>query len=261
MILLCTGLVWWGGVAQAAQLKCLRCHQPHYTTRGSCPDCHRGDGRSDRPAIAHRNLIRGSYAFFALPGSAPVARGEKLAQQFACRRCHNLGVKGNSLASNLDRLGQTASPEEISRSIRHPALYMPDFACDERQLADLVTFILAAGRNEKAAGAETPQVVHFEDRRRTENIFEKKCGPCHKVLTRKWGALGRGNIGPNLSGLLTRFYPLTGKHGTRWTPEALRKWLDNPRAQRPTTQMQPVQLKKEEMDRVLEIFGEEPLPG
>lgn len=239
------------GTVQAARSSCLRCHRAHYTHLGSCEGCHRGDGRSERLAIAHRDLVRGRYAWSALSGSAPLARGEKLAERFACRRCHTIAGKGNQLASDLDRLGKSAAPEQLVRAIRTPAFFMPNFQGSDQQVDDLVVAVLAGARQGRKVGKEGPQLVHFEGKRGEERVFQKRCGPCHKALTGKWGGLGRGNIGPNLSGLFSEFYPKTWQQGERWTPEVLRKWLDNPRAHRPVTQMQPQEVSKAETERLL----------
>jgi cytochrome c2 len=235
---------------------CLRCHQPHYAASGSCTSCHRGDGRSERLAIAHRDLIRGKYSWFALAGSPPLRRGEQLLEKFACRRCHTSAGKGNRLASNLDRLAPNLAPEKISAAIRTPALFMPDFRFEDRQIVDLVNAIMAGAAKAGPAAGETPQVVHFADKKQHgENVFEKQCGPCHKVLTQGQGALGKGDIGPNLSGLFSEFYPATLRNNGRWTAEALKKWLENPRKTREHSQMRPVPLKKEEFDQLLALLA------
>ena len=239
----------------AAKLGCLQCHQPHDSSSGSCVSCHRGDARSDRLAIAHRDLIRGRFSWFALAGSAPLLRGEKLLVRYACRRCHTLAGKGNRMAINLDRLPANTSPEKILDSIQSPALFMPDLKFDDEQSADLVVAVLAGALKAGRTAGETPQVVHFEKvRRHQENIFEKQCGPCHKVLTGAHGALGKGEIGPNLSGLFSEQYPATWKNNGRWTADNLKKWLENPRAIRLNSQMRPVPLKRDEIDQLLVIL-------
>jgi cytochrome c2 len=242
--------------AQADQVGCLRCHKPHYTKNGSCVSCHRGDVRSDRLSIAHRDLVRGKFSWFALPGSQPLQRGEKLLEGCACRRCHTSAGKGNRLAINLDRLPANTSPQKIFGSIQSQALFMPDFRFDDRQVTDLVNAVLAGGLKSGRTGGEIPQVVHFEKlQQHRENIFEKQCGPCHKVLTQAHGALGKGDIGPNLAGLFSEYYPATWKDNGRWTAENLKKWLENPRGIRVNSEMRPVPLTKEEIDQLLVILA------
>jgi cytochrome c2 len=246
--------------ALAGREHCLQCHKAHYSGMGSCTSCHRGDARSNRLAIAHRDLIRGRFSWWALPGSLPLNRGEKLLESCACRRCHTAGGKGNRLAVNLDRLPPDTTAQKIYHSVAAPALFMPDFRLGDRQLSYLVNVVLAGGAKAGRAGAETPQVVHFEKgTARKENVFEKKCGPCHKALTADFGAQGKGDIGPNLSGLFSEFYPATARVGeqanARWSADALKKWLENPRRLRGQTQMRPVPVKKEELDRIIALLS------
>ena len=136
---------------------------------------------------------------------------------------------------------------------------MPDFRFDDRQLTDLVNAILAGTLQVERAVGETPRVVHFETvAKHRENVFEKQCGPCHRVLTETQGALGRGDIGPNLSGLFTEHYPASLKSGGRWTADILKKWLNNPRTIREYSQMRPVPLNKEESAQLLVILATKP---
>ena len=247
------------GAASAAQASCLQCHRPHYQERGSCVSCHRGDDRSDRLRIAHHDLIPARFVWFRIAGAAPVRRGEKLMEVFACRRCHTSGGKGNRLASNLDRLPAGTTPQEIFDAIKSPAQLMPDFRLDDRQLADLVNAILAGAGKSGRAGKQSPQVVHFEaGRRDPDNIFAKQCGPCHKMLTLRLGGVGKGDVGPNLSGLFSKFYPPAAEGNRRWNAALLGKWLKNPREMRKNSQMRPVPLDKREFDRLLAVFAETP---
>lgn len=181
-------------------------------------------------------------------------RGRELLQTFACRRCHTVEGRGNRLASHLDRLSVRTGPEEISAAIEAPAIFMPHFHVNKRQLADLVNVILAAGTRGRGAGKEPPQVVHFEESGRAgENVFDEKCGPCHKILSSTGGGLGRGEIGPNLSGLFTSHYPVRPPY-RGWTRERLATWLENPRRVRGATPMRPVPLQKEEFAKLAALL-------
>ncbi|WP_026841268.1 selenite/tellurite reduction operon c-type cytochrome lipoprotein ExtS [Citrifermentans bremense] len=248
------------GSGRAAD-SCLRCHPPHYRGLGSCVGCHRGDPRSDRLRVAHYGLVAARFSWSGVPGSAPVERGNRLLETFACRRCHNAAGRGNRLASNLDLLPAGTTPENLFASIDAPALQMPDFKLEQGAITDLVNALLAGTKGSAKKGKETPRVVHFETAGKGENVFEKKCGPCHKVLTAALGGVGRGSVGPNLSGLFSEFYPPTVAGKERWSAPALEKWLKNPRQSRPSTQMRPVPLKKEELERLLQILDAPPRPG
>jgi cytochrome c2 len=97
--------------------------------------------------------------------------------------------------------------------------------------------------------------VHFADvKKHRGNIFEKQCGPCHKILIEAFGALGKGNIGPNLSGLFSEHYPANLKDNGRWTADILKKWLENPRKYRENSQMRPIPLKEDEFKLLLGIL-------
>ncbi|WP_129125026.1 selenite/tellurite reduction operon c-type cytochrome lipoprotein ExtS [Geomonas oryzae] len=245
------------GAAQGAGISCLKCHRPHYQKLGKCVDCHRGDPRSDRARIAHHGLIQGRFAWFAVPGSAPLEKGRRLMDTFACRRCHTSAGDGNRLAGNLDRLPEGTTAQEISEAIRVPALMMPQFQFDEAQRAALVSAILAGARRAGVNGekrGEPPQVVHFKREREEEDIFGKRCGPCHRALTATHGGLGRGSVAPNLSGLFTRYYPKTAPNGAAWEERSLKKWLENPRRERPFTPMRPVPLEPADLERLLTLL-------
>lgn len=235
--------------------QCFSCHKPHYTDKGPCTSCHRGDDRTTRLTIAHHNFIPGRYAFFAFSTSQQVKTGQRLIDTFACRRCHTVRGRGNNFAANLDRLFWTTAPHMIEAAITSPAIYMPDFRSNERQRVALVNALEAGGRKAEAQPVETAQIVHFAgSSAHGQNRFEKKCGGCHKVLSKSLGGLGVGDIGPNLSGLFSEFYPATFPKNQRWTEENLRKWLQNPREVRTNSLMRPVLLEKEELKEVIRML-------
>lgn len=241
-----------GAALPAGRSMCLSCHRPHQTERGSCTVCHRGETRSDRREIAHHDLIAGRYAHFMLKESPVVARGRALIDGLACRRCHLYEKRGNLLAADLGRPVRDVAPQAIFDSIRSPVPFMPNFHLDDMQTAALVNAILAGAAAADGKVPETPQVVHFEDERlRAENIFVEHCGSCHSALSVRFGGVGAGTVGPNLSGLFSRFYPNTYRDGGRWSPERLQKWLENPRNIRPAARMQPVRLAADEFEQLL----------
>ena len=234
---------------------CLSCHPVHYVERGDCIRCHRGNPASQRKNIAHHNLVAGRYAGFLLADSPARQKGERLMEQFACRRCHVIGDRGNRLSANLDHATTRRSPEELAASIRNPVQNMPDFRATDVQAAALVTALLAASSRQAVMPAARPEVVHFDQANEVgKDLFSIKCGPCHRALTVTIGAVGRGTVGPNLSGLLTTYYPKTFRDGEAWNDERLRRWLENPRAVRPGARMLPVRLTESELGRLLEIL-------
>ncbi len=155
------------------------------------------------------------------------------------------------MATDLDDVLFVSIAERVADVILFPAMYMPNFHFSEGQIQDLVNALLAKGGGRDPQRKATPTVVHFEEQGRRDEIpFVKHCGPCHKLLASRYGGLGRGDIGPNLSGLFTEHYPRAFMEGPPWSPEKVRDWLKNPRAIRPLATMQPVALTPEEFHAV-----------
>jgi cytochrome c2 len=240
--------------APARQL-CLSCHPAHHAGRGSCTACHRGNPASGRKNIAHQRLIAGRYARFTLGDDPLLREGNRLLEQYACRRCHVIEGKGNRLSVNLDQASVRRSPEELVVSIRQPVQNMPDFRMKDVQATAVVNALLSAASRQPDTVAARPQVVHFEQANSAgRDVFSLKCGSCHRMLSERLGGLGRGDAGPNLSGLLTPFYPKSFKAVEEWNVERLRRWLENPRAIRAGALMQPVKLSEAEFRELLGIL-------
>jgi cytochrome c2 len=236
--------------------KCLECHPEHYAGQGSCVFCHHGNQLTSRKGLAHSGLIKGRYAGFTNISSAALVSGVKLAEKAACRRCHVLNGTGNRLAANLDSLLWNSQPAAIRSALIIPALYMPNFHFTERDLDRLIPTILAGGLKAGKALKEPPLVVHFSDAESTkQNVFVKNCGACHKLLSKRDGGLGSGIVGPNLSGLLSQFYPKTFEGDKSWDEERLKRWVKNPRAVRKNATMRPISLKTEEWSELLKTLA------
>lgn len=243
------------GAFGAEQQLCLKCHPVHYEKRGSCTGCHGGNSGSDRKNIAHYKLIRGKFSYFTLGKVEIVLEGERLLKQYACRRCHISGKEGNRLAASLDTVVSVKTPEEMLSSIKHPVTGMPDFRLQDPELTALVNAIHAGAEKGEPKKDERPLAVLFTQRQKGKDPFSLKCGSCHKVLSKRKGLLGRGDYGPNLSGLLTEFYPETFKIHEKWNENGLKQWLENPRQIKPMAKMQPVAMTETEMRELLEILA------
>jgi len=229
----------WGG--QPGQL-CLSCHPVHYAERGRCGDCHRGNPGSGRKNIAHAGLREGKYVRFTLGDGAQMRGGERLMDQLACRRCHISAGRGNRLAVSLDSSAGRKTAGELAFSIRRPVANMPDFVLDEEQITVLVNAVFAGSMGSKADDA-APVRVHFTTSgKKSADIFSTKCGSCHRIVSERLGAVGTGEIAPNLSGLFSKYYPKTFRDGEAWSAGNLRAWLKNPRVTRAWARMQPVTL-------------------
>lgn len=241
-----------GARAAGATPECAGCHPVHYEARGTCTGCHRGSAASTRREIAHAELLRGAAAAWSMTGAAALAEGERLRDRLGCRRCHVTGGTGNRLAISLDAVAWRRSQEQLRRSIREPATFMPDFALTDEQADALIAVLLRDGSR---TGAEARYLVRFRegDSARADG-FADKCGPCHRALT-PLGPVGASASGPNLSGLLTPHYPATD--GRPWTAERLEKWVRNPRSERPGASMRPVELTPAELAQVIAVLGDE----
>lgn len=167
-------------------------------------------------------------------------------EQLACRRCHVSGGRGNRLAANLDAAAAQKAGGELALSIRRPVANMPAFALDEERITLLVNALFAGSQGQKTDDA-APVRVHFSTAgKKGADIFSVKCGSCHRLLSGRLGAVGAGDVGPNLSGLFSPFYPKTFRNGEAWSVENLRSWLKNPRVVRPGARMLPVPLTETE---------------
>jgi cytochrome c2 len=201
-------------------------------------------------------LIQGEYACFTLPESPVVKTGHWLINISGCRRCHQTGHKGNVLASNLDTSFDNILPEVLADAIKNPAIFMPDFFFQETDVTSLVNAILDSSAVYASKSGELSQVIHFEvDKEDSDNIFSRNCGACHRILTQRIGGIGKGDIGPNLSGLFSDFYFQNFKDSKSWDSNGLEQWLKNPRDIRTNAQMPPVNQKKDELRHLITIMS------
>lgn len=217
-----------------------------------CVRCHRGNNQTRRKVLAHSQRIDACYAWFRLPDTAIMKAARESIDRFACRRCHVQNRKGHLLAADLDRLLQQRSIEEITLALENPAYYMPDFALGEEDRQLVILALLAGGTNPFDQSEEDVAIVHFEDPATEERPFEKHCGSCHRVLTSHLGGLGTTTVAPNLSGLLTPFYPHNFKENQLWTADGLSRWIKNPRQIRPLAVMPPLNLNDQQIQQLID---------
>jgi mono/diheme cytochrome c family protein len=204
-------------------------------------------------------LLGGKYALFTLGDGVQMREGERLMNQFACRRCHVSSGRGNLLAVNLDDSAARKSAEELVLAIRHPAAAMPKFDLNEDQITLLVNVIFAGSRSHHKVES-APVRVHFNTSgKKSADVFSTKCGSCHRLLSQRLGSVGTGEIGPNLSGLFSEFYPKNFKNGEAWGSRNLGIWRKNPREIRPWARMQPVELTEmetKELESIIQVTSE-----
>lgn len=242
--------------ANESRQHCLGCHPAHLSEQGSCTSCHSGNPLSDRKDIAHHRVVAGRYARYTLEGDPVGSEGRRLVDRFACRRCHVTNGTGNRLATPLDSIPTMKTPEEIAAAIRTPMYGMPDFRVPEDQITALVNGILWGARQQPKPPVQLPLLLHFSgEEQGAKNLFTRKCGSCHTALTRNHGMSGGGNIGPNLSGIFSEWYPNRSGGRSGWSAHRLRRWLDNPRETLPTGRMQPVNLSAGEFGVVIDTLS------
>jgi cytochrome c2 len=132
---------------------------------------------------------------------------------------------------------------------------MPGFHMEESQAVIVVNALLAASGRQKTVSGDQRQIVHFDRAGSVgKDIFSRTCGSCHRALTARLGGLGQGDAGPNLSGLLSPFYPETFRNNSRWTERNLAEWLKNPRQIRSWARMQPVMVTEQEFRELADIL-------
>lgn len=239
------------GAAPGEKNHCLDCHPPHRARSLNCALCHAGNPRTGRQAIAHHRLIPARLAYFTEPDHPVVVRGGQLLQQLGCRRCHLIGGQGSRLATDLDHLPERVTAVDLEQALARPALYMPQFPLTKTDLAALVNMLLAERTKAPLVATQPPRTVHFTPRGAlSPRVFTTQCGGCHQLLSVPWGVLGQGRTAPNLSGLLTPFYPTPLREQEFWTTVTLKNWLDNPRKFRPTAKMPPRPLTDEDWSKL-----------
>jgi len=147
-------------------------------------------------------------------------------------------------------------PEALALAIKNPAIFMPNFYFQETDVTRLVNAILDSSVVYALNPSELSQVIHFEkDKENNDNTFNKHCGSCHRVLTQQLGSLGQGDIGPNLSGLFSKFYFKNFEDGRPWNANRLKQWLKNPRDIRVNTQMPPIEFTEDNLRHLIHIIN------
>jgi cytochrome c2 len=235
----------------------VECHKPHHGPL-ACTACHQGNPSTRRENIAHHKIIPGRYASFRWPQSKRVQSGKERIQQLACRRCHIIAGRGNGLATELFFPLPDAKVKAMALSIRKPAQAMPDFYLSESDISAIVNALLNLSLDQNASSRERRRTVHFTKTSSGQTPFEQHCGPCHRMLSPRHGELGSGEAGPNLSGLMTRFYPSTESTSSEWTRQRLRRWIANPRSIKKNAGMPPVDVPSASMPSLLQNFLPEP---
>jgi len=218
---------------------CIKCHISHYEKIADCVTCHRGIDITSRKGIAHFNLITGQFADF-LMNSKYISEAKDVVEDVGCRRCHLLAQKGNNLARDLYFTGKNRNGEYIVKMIKEPNEYMPNFHFDNTTAIKIAKFILLDGVVKRESKI-SPYPVYIDGEEK--NVFSEKCGGCHNALLKGVGPAGKGDIGPNLSGLFTEYYKsIILGNNKKFNEDLLKKWIKNPRSIKKNTTMPVINL-------------------
>lgn len=235
---------------------CVSCHinKIHYKSKGLCTLCHLGNAYTTRMDLAHKNILNGDYAYFLIKDNWKVFKGNDLIEKAACRRCHTIGNEGNNIAANLNESTREKDIKMLNDAIKNPFLFMPQYNFSKKQIVYILNALFnnAFYSNGSNKGYT---ILHFNRGIKGKNIFDEKCGMCHKMISKKSGPLGSGSRGPNLSGLFTyEFNPIT--EVKKWNEKKLREWIKNPRGIKKNALMPPIILKEEEIKEIIKTFNE-----
>lgn len=196
-----------------------------------------------------------SFTFtFGLKVSNAQSTTFELIEKTGCRRCHIINNKGNTLASNLDLSLKNENLSYIKAVLKSPSAYMPQFYFSEKDIMELSNTLISIAKKTPKTKNETPKIVYFSQTSSQIHPFEKHCGSCHRALFQKSGPVGQLSYGPNLSGLLTEFYPRKFINKEPWTLQNISKWVKNPRAFSAQTQMPPLEsLSNEDIKNIFDF--------
>jgi len=126
---------------------------------------------------------------------------------------------------------------------------MPKFYFTKTSRTSIIKYLLGTSVSETS---KNPYAVYFTDS--SENVFDKKCGGCHRVITSGYGPSGIGDTAPNLSGLYSEFYPQRKAIGKPWDKKILKEWMKNPRSHDKNTLMAPVPLTEKESEEIIRML-------
>lgn len=226
---------------------CVNCHSEHI--KSSCISCHKGNPNSMRIKIAHENIIKGEFLMYKIDNNIKI-NSENIINDIGCRRCHKIGQYGNTKGSDLNKSINSKNIRDLTNSILAPSDFMPDFKLLPNRITLIMNGLIANSENYEESNSKS--IIYLKNKLE-KNLFIEKCGNCHKVISEKLGHLGSGNIAPNLSGILSKYYPKTINLKTN-SIEDIKNFIKNPRHFNKHANMPVVELSDEEMKEIIEIL-------
>ena len=227
---------------------CLNCHKKHYEKIANCIVCHRGINKTSRKDIAHFGLITKKFSDFTI-NNRDINMGREIVNNSHCRRCHYIENKGNFIAVNLNNSGYENIGEYLFKMIKNPVEFMPNFEFDNETVYKIVKYILFNSNN--VSIKQNPYPVFMKSSQKS--VFKELCSGCHNIISKKTGPVAGKNIGPNLSGLFSGFYPVDfiKPKSPKWDNETLKKWILNPRNYKKNSTMPPLEISKSDLEKLL----------
>jgi nitric oxide reductase subunit C len=174
-----------------------------------------------------------------------VVRGKKIWEENNCMGCHTLLGEGAYYAPELTRVYDRRGPTFIAAMLRDPeAVYpgqrkMVKYDFTEEQIDDMIAFFEWIGRMDLNGFPPEPTIgltaaaIAIPGGERPQ-VFTQICTACHSL-----GGVG-GTIGPALDGV-----------GDRFDRGYLMRWITDPQAVKPGTQMPKLGLTDEQRNEVV----------
>ncbi|HLJ30118.1 MAG TPA: c-type cytochrome [Candidatus Angelobacter sp.] len=247
---------------------CVVCHggQGAATT---VEDAHRGTKAWEQPILPARFLEAscGQCHLGTLEGTPKLNLGRQLLARYGCVRCHTVTQPDGTVVASTDdspplgHIAEKTSREWLFAWIKNPQAYaasatMPNFQFTDREAADVATFLIAQstpsggaqaqvsgeissgkGSSTKSSSAESSAVKSSSDKSSSAkpgadagqegaSVYGTAfCSSCHAVQNAAGNIVG-GDLGPELTRI-----------GSKVNPDWLHRWLKDPQAYDPRTQM------------------------
>lgn len=242
---------------------------PHSLTEFGCVICHRGQGAATSVEDAHRGAKAweqpilparylesscGQCHLGALDGTPKLNLGRQLLARYGCARCHTLTRPDGTVVSSTDdspplaHVAEKTSREWLFAWIKDPRAYaasatMPNFQFTDQQAADIASFLIAqstpssADARAPASSQPAPAKLTADSGQEGASLYGVAfCSSCHAVQNAAGNLVG-GDLGPELTGI-----------GGKVNPEWLRRWLNDPQAYDPRTQMPHYRFGKKQIE-------------
>jgi cytochrome c2 len=237
-------------------------HTPGDVQRFGCVVCHRGQGRATSVAEAHGAVADWDSPILPLgyteascgvchdgervPEASLLSEGRALMDQAGCYACHLLPGHEDwqSVAPDLDGLGEKTSPEWLRAWLKAPAAVlpatkMPDFRLSDEDVEALTAFLWT--RPPKPGATVPGDPLPKGDAGRGKTLFrESRCISCHTVE-------GRGNGSA----------PELGTVGSKVRRAWLVAYLADPHAFQPRTPMPRYDFERQDLLDLSQYLVEE----